>query len=177
VDLTAEIIRTDRLLLRPHRPDDVPSIHRACQDPEIQRWISAIPVPYTEAAARTYVEGTTRERADGTGMPVVVEADGAVVGSGGVSLRPCRLGPEIGYWIAPEARGRGYAAEATRGLASWAFAHGAVRVHLFVDVVNGASQAVARKAGFTQEGVVRSCLEYRDGSRADAALFSQLATD
>jgi hypothetical protein len=34
---------------------------------------------------------------------------------------------------------------------------------------------VARRAGFTQEGVVRSCLEYRDGTRADAVLFGRLA--
>jgi RimJ/RimL family protein N-acetyltransferase len=48
-------------------------------------------------------------------------------------------------------------------------------VHLYADVRNEASQAVARRAGFTQEGIVRSCLEYRDGGRADAVLFGRLA--
>jgi RimJ/RimL family protein N-acetyltransferase len=80
----------------------------------------------------------------------------------------------VGYWIAPWARGRGYAAEAARGLAEWALGHGAPRVHLYADVRNTASQAVARRAGFTQEGVVRSCLDYRDGSRGDAVLFGRL---
>ena len=79
--------------------------------------------------------------------------------------------------IAPWARRRGYAAEAARALADWALALGAPRVHLYADVGNTASQAVARRAGFTQEGVVRSCLEYRDGTRGDAVLFGRLAGD
>jgi RimJ/RimL family protein N-acetyltransferase len=176
IDLTTEVVRTDRLVLRPYRPDDVVTVLRACQDPEIQRWISAIPLPYTEEAARAWVcEQAPQARTEGRGMPTLVEADGELVGSSGVNLAPGRLGPEIGYWIAPWARGRGYAAEAARALADWAVRLGAPRVHLYADVQNTASQAVARRAGFTQEGVVRSCLEYRDGTRADAVLFGRLA--
>ncbi|MBM7805770.1 RimJ/RimL family protein N-acetyltransferase [Geodermatophilus bullaregiensis] len=178
VDLTTEVVRTARLVLRPFRPDDVPTVHRASQDPGTQRWISAIPVPYTLEDARAFVEGVgMAHRAEGRGLPVAVEADGELVGTAGLSLGPGRLGPEIGYTIAPWARGRRYAAEATDGLATWAFAHGAPRVHLFVDVDNAVSQAVARRAGFTREGVVRGCLARRDGSRADAVLFGRLPGD
>ena len=60
-------------------------------------------------------------------------------------------------------------------MAEWGLAHGAPRVHLYVDLRNRASLAVAQRAGFTQEGVVRACLLYRDGSRADAALFGLTA--
>jgi RimJ/RimL family protein N-acetyltransferase len=179
VDLPVEVVRSERLVLRPYEADDVEVIHRACQDPGIQHWITAIPVPYTLEAARTFVEETAVcERAEGRGLSVAIEAGGELVGSSGVYERADgRLGPEIGYWVAPWARGSGYAAEAARALADWAFAHGAPRVHLFADVRNTASQAVARRAGFTQEGVVRACLDYRDGSRGDAALFGRTATD
>ena len=179
VDLTTEVVRTERLVLRPYRPDDVEAVHRACQDPAIQYWITAVPVPYTLEVARTFVEETTvRERAEGRGMSVALEADGELVGSSGVYPRADgRLGPEIGYWVAPWARGHGYAAEAARGLADWAIAHGAPRVHLFADVRNTASLAAARRAGFTQEGVARSCLDYRDGTRGDAVLFGRVAAD
>jgi RimJ/RimL family protein N-acetyltransferase len=178
VDLTTEVVRTARLVLRPHRLDDVDAVLRASQDPESQRWITAMPVPYTREEARRFVEDVAmRERSDGLALPVVVEADGEYAGSGGIRLRPGRLGPEIGYSIAPWARGRGYATEAARALADWGLAHGAPRVHLFVDVRNAASMAVARRAGFTQEGVVRACLENRDGTRGDAVLFGRLAGD
>ena len=43
VDLATEVVRTERLVLRPYRPDDVDDVLRAYQDPEIQRWITALP--------------------------------------------------------------------------------------------------------------------------------------
>jgi RimJ/RimL family protein N-acetyltransferase len=178
VDLTTEVVRADRLVLRPYRPDDEDAVWRACQDPETARWIPLIPVPYTRADAREWVaEVAPRERVERRGLPAAVEADGEFVGSAGVHLRDGRFGPEIGYWIAPWARGRGYAAEAAHALAGWAMGLGAPRVHLVTDVDNVASQAVAVRAGFRREGVVRSCLERRDGSRGDAVLFGKLPGD
>ncbi|MGY1632357.1 GNAT family N-acetyltransferase [Geodermatophilus sp. SYSU D01186] len=178
IDLTTEVVRTDRLVLRPHRPDDEDAVLRACQDPGIQQWIATVPVPYTRADARAWVADVApRERAEGRGLPVAVEADGEFVGSGGVHLREGRFGPEVGYWIAPWARGRGYAAETAHALAEWALGLGAPRVHLVADVDNTASQIVAERAGFTREGLVRSCLDRRDGTRADAVLFGRVAGD
>ncbi|WP_116452554.1 GNAT family N-acetyltransferase [Blastococcus litoris] len=178
VDLASEVVRTRRLTLRPFRSDDVDAVLRASQDPESQRWISAMPDPYTREDARRFVEDVAmRERSDRTGLSVVIEDGDGYAGSAGLYLRPGRLGPEIGYSVAPWARGRGYASEAARALADWGLGHGAPRVHLYVDVRNAPSLAVARRAGFAQEGVVRGCLEYRDGTRGDAALFGRLAGD
>jgi RimJ/RimL family protein N-acetyltransferase len=178
VDLTTEVVRTARLLLRPPTLDDVDAVYRATQDPETQRWITGAPVPYTVADARAFLETVVRSRAEGTGLSVVAEADGVFVGTAGLSLPGARhVGPEIGYSVAPWARGHRYAAEMADGLARWAFAHGAPRVHLVVDVDNPVSQAVAERARFTREGVVRGCLPLRDGSRADAVLFGRLAGD
>ena len=178
VDLTTEVLRTERLVLRPHRPDDEDAVLRACQDPDIQRWIGSLPMPYTAADAREFVARVApADREQRTGVPVAVEVDGEFVGSAGVHLHRRVLGPEIGYWIAPWGRGRGYATEAARALADWAFRHGAARVHLFADVGNVASHTVAVRAGFDREGVVRRCLPYRDGSRGDAVLFGRLAEE
>jgi RimJ/RimL family protein N-acetyltransferase len=178
IDLTTEVVRTERLVLRPYRPEDEDAVLRACQEPEIQRWNLSIPVPYTRDVARAWVTDVApRVRADGHGMPAVIEAEGRLVGSTGVEFGGGLLGPAIGYWVAPWARGLGYAAEAARGMAEWAFRHGEPRVHLFADVANGASRTVAERAGFSREGIVRSCLPYRDGTRADAVLFGRVAGD
>ena len=179
IDLTTEVVRTDRLVLRPFREDDVDPVLAACQSPDIARWIAAVSVPYTRADAVGWVTGEAPAmRREGTGLTVAIEADGRLVGSAGVHrIGQHPMGPEIGYWIAPEARGNGYAAEAAHALAEWAIGLGAHRVYLVADVLNTGSQAVARRAGFTQEGVLRSYLAYRDGSRGDAALFSRLPGD
>ena len=179
IDLTTEVVRTERLVLRPFREDDVDAVLTACQDPDIPRWISAVGVPYTRADAEAWVTGEAPAmRRAGTGLTVAIEADGVFVGSSGVHrIGEHPLGPEIGYWLTREARGRGYAAEAAHALAEWALGLGAPRVYLVADVANTGSQVVARRAGFTQEGVLRSYLAYRDGRRADAALFSRLPGD
>ena len=179
IDLVTEVVRTPRLVLRPFRADDVDAVHAACQSPDIARWISAVSVPYTREDAAAWVTGEAPGmRRDGTGLTVAIEADGRFVGSGGVHrIGQHPLGPEVGYWIAPEARGHGYAAEAAHALAEWAIGLGAPRVYLVADVLNPGSQAVARRAGFRQEGVLRSYLHYRDGSRGDAALFARLPGD
>jgi len=176
VDLTTEVVRTARLVLRPPRQDDVDDVFRASQDPESQRWLP-MPIPYTRDHAVEFVAQRIEERAEGRGLLSVIEADGRLVGSAGLHFPGSLLGPGVGYAIAPWARGRGYAAEAAAALAEWAFERGAPRVHLYADVGNEASQAVARRAGFTQEGVVRSCLEYQDGTRGDAVLFGRLAAE
>jgi RimJ/RimL family protein N-acetyltransferase len=151
-DLPNEVVRADRLVLRPYRPDDVEAVHRACQDADIQRW-TMVPSPYTEDDAVEFVTRTTATaRAEGRALTTAVEADGVLVGSAGLHFSRGPLGPAVGYWIAPWARGHGYAG-------------------------NAASRAAARRAGFLQEGVVRSCLEYRDGTRGDAVLFSRLPSD
>lgn len=122
VDLINETISTDRLLLRPYRSDDVDPAYRACQDVEMQRWLTALPSPYTRAAAVEFItEIAPRGREAGTDLGCAIEAAGELVGSCGAHhLTTGRLGPEIGYWIAPWARRQGYAAEAARALSDWA---------------------------------------------------------
>lgn len=178
VDLPTEVVSTERLLLRPFRPQDAEVVYRACSDPGTRRWLLALPDPYTLDDARAFVTETApAARVEGRALSSAVEVRGELVGACGLHVTPGRLGPEIGYWIAPWARRQGYAAEAARALAEWAFRHGAPRVHLFTDVANPASAAVARRAGFREEGVVRACLDYRDRDRADAVLFGRLPGD
>lgn len=58
---------------------------------------------------------------------------------------------EIGYWLAPWARGRGVATSAVTLLSGWAFDHlPLTSLKLRIDEDNDASLAVAARAGFTQ---------------------------
>lgn len=99
IDLTTEVLRTDRLVLRPFSTDDLDAVLAGCQDPDVQRWIN-VPVPYTREHARSYVaEESPAERLAGTGTDLAVEADGQVLGSAGVHrIGQHPMGPEIGYW-------------------------------------------------------------------------------
>src|SRR4051794_8327530 len=141
----------ERVLLRRWRAEDADAVFEACQDPEVQRW-TTVPRPYEREHAVEFVTAfSERQWATSEGAPCALALpDGTVVGSMGVvgfAGSTCT----VGYWTAPAHRGAGLTAEGLRLLTAWLFAErGAVRVRLEADVRNGASRAVARRAGFTE---------------------------
>jgi RimJ/RimL family protein N-acetyltransferase len=147
------------LLLRPWRPEDAEDVHRACQDPDIQRW-TTVPAPYRLEHAIDFVTKIAPQAwATGTGAPFAVcdAATGELVGSCGlVTVDPLLRSAELGYWTAPWARGRGVAVRATRAVCRWAFAErGLRRIIWQAEVGNQASRLVALRAGFLVEGRLR----------------------
>jgi RimJ/RimL family protein N-acetyltransferase len=83
----------------------------------------------------------------------------------------------IGYWLLPEARGKGLATRAVLLLSRWALRELALeRLGLLAEASNERSQQVAERSGFQREGVLRSYVEI-DERRADYASFSLLPTD
>ena len=83
----------------------------------------------------------------------------------------------IGYWLLPEARGKGLATRAVRLVSRWALSDlGLPRLGLFAEPSNVHSQRVAERAGFHREGVLRSWAEI-DGRRVDYVAFSLLPAD
>lgn len=104
-------LREDLIVLRSWHAEDAPVVYAACQDSEIQRWIPAIPRPYTHDDARTFVSGTHRS---GSHRFAIVEG-GRVVGSIAARVNDNKTG-QIGYWCASDARGRGIATRALRRL-------------------------------------------------------------
>ena len=84
---------------------------------------------------------------------------------------------ELGYMVAPSARGRGVATEALRLLTAWAFEKlGAVRAELVISTENEASKRVAERCGYQREAVLRS-VHQKQGLRDDVEIWSRLTTD
>jgi ribosomal-protein-alanine N-acetyltransferase len=166
--------------LRPLRADDAPAVFAACQDPDIQRWIPLIPVPYTEADARRFILMTLQAWHDGSGYEFAI-ADAATdgyIGSIGLHLGPNPRRHAIGYLVAPEARRRGVAFRAVRLVVKWGFEHLAIeRLALWTLPGNVASQAVAEKAGFRREGLIRNWEADRDEHPVDAVMYSMTPED
>jgi RimJ/RimL family protein N-acetyltransferase len=148
------------LLLRPWLPDDADAVHRACQDPEIQRW-TMVPRPYLREHAEAFVTAQTAQAwMTGTSAPLGVfdAATGALLGSNGlITLDVAHRVGEVGYWVAPWARRRGVATNATRATARWCLdALGLERISWRAELGNYASRLVAERVGFAFEGVLRN---------------------
>ena len=94
------------------------------------------------------------------------------------TIDPYQADAEIGYRTAPWARGRGYATEAVTLATAWAFGEfSLIRIELAHAVTNTASCAVASRAGYALEGVLRQSFVYGDGERYDEHLHARLASD
>ena len=179
VELADLTLSGPRLDLRRWGPDDAERVWTALQDPTMGEFLP-VPRPYTPRHAQHDVSPAAhpgRDAGTGLGSALVERSSGRVVGMAAVSLG---AEPGVSYWTAPDARGHGYAAEAVRVLADWAFGLGVPRIELLCDVRNLASVHTALAAGFGFEGVGReACLDSAgpDGRRADLARFARLADD
>jgi RimJ/RimL family protein N-acetyltransferase len=169
----------DVVVLREPRETDIEAVTAACQDPLIARF-TLVPSPYSEDNAREWLRSAEHERKEGTGLHLAALDAGTgdlcgAVGMSEINWRH-RVG-QIGYWVAPEARGRGVAIRALRLLSRWALSDlGLARVEVRVDIENEVSQRVAKGAGFVREGVLRSRAESK-GRRWDEVMFSLLPAD
>jgi ribosomal-protein-alanine N-acetyltransferase len=138
--------------LVPLEPGHACSLQRCADDQQV--WatlVEGFPHPYTLADAQAWCEGGWRER----GVVWGIALAGEVIGCVGVQQERgwLQCNAEVGYWIGRAYWGRGLATDALRLASDWAFSSldDLTRLHAPIFDWNLASQAVARKAGFTLE--------------------------
>jgi RimJ/RimL family protein N-acetyltransferase len=162
--------------LEPFTEAHVPGLESMLDDPAVLRF-TRIPEPVPEGFAQTWVARYEEARHDGTREAFAVVEDGEFLG---LALAPTidreTQTAELGYVVAPAARGRGVATEALRQLTEWALAEGMLRIELLISVDNPASQKVAERCGYVREGVLRNAY-VKPGRREDTEIWSRLATD
>jgi RimJ/RimL family protein N-acetyltransferase len=171
------ILNTERLLLRTVGPQDTDAVYEAAQDPDIQRW-TTIPSPYLREHAEAFVGQVVPDGwADASTFTFgVFLPSGELVGMLGLAMRSLGVA-EVGFWAARAHRGNGYVTEATLAASRWAFTQLSVdRVEWRAEVGNAGSRAVAERAGFTIEGVLRSAINHM-GALRDCWVGSLLPSD
>ncbi len=164
----------DGFVLRPFRADDVPADFAATEHPSSARWLNQ----HSAAEPDTVVRETEGEREAGRLLVLTIAdaANDAYLGSIVLLMREGATG-ELAYVVAPEARGRGLARGAVQLLGDWAFDQLRLqRLQLRIEPENTASIALAERAGYTREGVLRSAYVVR-GRRTDVAMYSRLPGD
>jgi RimJ/RimL family protein N-acetyltransferase len=149
---------TDRLELRSWAPGEVTAVLADTRQPH---WAADFP-----ADGDRVVTGLFAENPDWlgpNGHRQIIERDsGLVVGSIGLFWPPADGELEIGYGVVPSRRGRGYAAEAARGLTEFARGVPGVRtVFANVELSNPPSIRVLEKAGFVREHSSEDTARYR----------------
>jgi RimJ/RimL family protein N-acetyltransferase len=145
------VIETARLRLRQWREADIAPNTAMLADPAAARFITADGKPVTDEFVgwRNAAIMTGHWALHGVGMFVVEEKQtGRFAGRVGPWSPPGWPGFEIGWGIAAQFRGKGYAVEAARASIDWSFATFETdQIIHCIDRENTASQAVARRLG------------------------------
>lgn len=165
--------------LEPLSAEHLPLLVSVVEDPEVQRF-TRIPVPTPPDFPARWLAGYEAGRENGTrvGFAVVDDTNGEHLG---LALAPTieqeAATAELGYLVAPTARGRGVATAALSLLTDWALTELRLeRLELRIAVGNAASKRVAERCGYVREGVLRS-VYLKNGIREDTEVWSRLAGD
>jgi RimJ/RimL family protein N-acetyltransferase len=147
------VIETERLILRPVQLDDVEKVRVLVEDPEVMRFLGGLGDDPHDAVERW----RARWDANGFGHFMLELRDGGgFVGRTGLTLwDPERWEPttgegqpEIGWTLAREHWGRGYATEAAHAVRDWARRErGVQRLISLVHPDNAPSARVAERLG------------------------------
>jgi RimJ/RimL family protein N-acetyltransferase len=142
-------IRTSRLQLHAVDVAEAERIVARSAGPA-DSWVDDFPFEGDVGAAGMFLRATATQ---GEQRPfgyyrITRLADGRAIGGLGFKGRPDGGCVEIGYGLAPSARGHGYAAEAVIALLTLAADHGLTRVIADTTLDNIASQRTLVRAGF-----------------------------
>jgi RimJ/RimL family protein N-acetyltransferase len=155
-------LETDRLLLRKPRPEDADALVPIHADEDVMRFVGGVrDRPETEAAIERWLE---LWEANGVSHFIAERReDGAVLGRVGFVVWDTstweittraeagqHAQPELGWTLAREAWGRGYATEGARAVREWFRGeYGDTRLISVISPDNARSQRVAEKLGAT----------------------------
>ena len=179
------MLETPRLRLRTWREDEIPRITTARTNQVTAHFLPFIPQPFTAEDARFWLHELAEQAAVGRRYNWCV-ADGETdLGLGNLTLFNLRQGPggEIGFWLHPEAQGRGIMSEAIQRMARWYFAPerdgglGGHRLVIRTAATNRAARRVAEKLDFLLTGTERRAFPLGDGTNDDRVTYDRLATD
>ncbi len=146
--------RSERLLLRPGWIEDAGELTARIADERIIRNLARAPWPYSQQDATGWLTRQSEPMMPSLLLTLPSAQHAPIVG--GCGLHEGERGAEIGYWIAREWWGKGFATEAARAVLSIARALGHRQIFACHAFDNPASGRVLRKAGFVPTGATRS---------------------
>ncbi len=145
----ADVIKTNRLTLRPLLDSDAANISLFVGDKRVAMNLAVVPHPYPDGAAQSYIAYSRASETTETiwGM----DKDGALIGMISISPKAGGIG-HIGYWLAPQLWGGGLMSEALCAVVEYARKSGFERLFASVHQGNEGSAKVLMKCGFSYIG-------------------------
>lgn len=173
-------VRGARVRLDLLRADDLDALHAIQSDPDVCRYLLYEPRTREEVARRLAEDAaaTRVEKADDYVQPAIRDETGALLGTMYFRLTSVDdLTAEIGWLLAPQHQGHGYAREAATLVLDLAFGElGLHRVYAELDPRNDASVALCERLGMRHEAHFVEHMRFK-GEWADTGVYGILARE
>jgi len=168
----------DGLTLVPRTPEDAREMfalvdaHRKA----LNEWLTWIEATFSVEDARRYARFAQSQFEQLSGFEYSVRERGAIVGGIGLyHIEWASRLAHLGYWLGPNARGRGLVTRAGAALTTYAFEELHLhRLEIRCVVENVKSRAVAERLGYALEGTMKDAYLLH-GRFRDLALYAMLA--
>lgn len=144
----------------------------------LRRWLPFIDSTTSPADSLGFIRSTRKQLSDNQGYSLAIVYQGRIVGCCGYhNINWINKKTSIGYWLGEDAQGKGLVTAAVRALLDNAFHNwGLNRVEIRAAVGNVKSQAIPRRLGFTEEGIVKES-EWLYDRYVDHIAFAMLASE
>lgn len=175
-----DTLRTDRLVLRTPRAGDGARVNTAVVESaaELALWMPwALPTPAVADTEKWCREAAAKWlKREELHFSVYLPDGQTCVGACGMHHIDWRVPlAEIGYWMRTPYVGRGLMTEAVQAVTRLAMETLSIhRVEIRCDEQNRRSAAVAERAGYTLEGVLRSNARDAQGNLRNTCIYSRL---
>jgi ribosomal-protein-serine acetyltransferase len=168
------------LTLEARHPSDAAEMF-ALIDPhrdELRDWLTWIDATRSIDDVRRYAQFARAQFETMSLFDYGIYLDGAMAGAAGLhQIDWTSRKAEMGYWLAPQARGRGAMTRAAAALTTLAFdALELHRLEIHCVVENAKSRAVAERLNYRLEGIMRQAYALH-GAFRDLTLYAMLAPE
>jgi RimJ/RimL family protein N-acetyltransferase len=151
------VVETERLTMRGFTNDDLDEMAAISADPEVTKWVGDDDGLSREDTWRRMAYWVGHWELRGFGQWALIEREtGRLVGRAGLLEPDAWPGVEVGWLVAREHWGRGFAPEAGRASMEWAREElGLTHIISLIEDANERSARVAEKLGMEVEGRTR----------------------
>jgi ribosomal-protein-serine acetyltransferase len=168
------------VVLRAIHSDDAEAVYALVDQSRehLRAWLPWVDASRSAVYTREFFEHVVEQRARQTTAAYLILERGRISGMIGLhDIEWTNRSFLIGYWVTARAQGRGLITRACRTLVDLAFEEwGMERAVIHCGVGNRRSSAVARRLGFTLEGIARHAQLLR-GEFIDLEIWSQLRAE
>jgi ribosomal-protein-alanine N-acetyltransferase len=170
-------LRTERLVLRPFRDDDVSDAAEYRNDAEFVRFLPHVPYPFTRADAEQFVALNMSE--DWRRSPTfAVVLDGRLIGTANLEVDHANHSAMLGYAIGRQWWGRGLVTEAARAVIAWGTKEFRLtRIWASTDPRHARSRRVLEKLGMQREADRKDARLDRDGRAVYEVVYALHISD